>query len=60
MNGGVAKADLGPENVEAVKTGFVNLQAHIENIRKFGVPAVVALNRFATDTDAELQAVLDG
>ncbi len=60
MNGGVAKADLGPENVEAVKTGFVNLQAHIENMRKFGVPAVVALNRFSTNTDAELQAVLDG
>jgi formate--tetrahydrofolate ligase len=60
MNGGVAKSDLGPENVEAVKAGFVNLKAHIENVRKFGVPVVVALNRFATDTEAEIAAIIDG
>lgn len=60
MNGGVAKNDLGSENVDAVKTGFVNLQAHVENVRKFGVPPVVALNRFATDTQAEITAILDG
>jgi formate--tetrahydrofolate ligase len=57
MNGGVAKSDLGPENVEAVASGAVNLQGHIENVRKFGVPPVVALNRFATDSDAEIEAV---
>ncbi len=60
MNGGVSKNDLKTENVDAVKRGFVNLQAHIENVRKFGVPPVVALNRFATDSDAEVAAVLDG
>jgi formate--tetrahydrofolate ligase len=60
MNGGVAKSDLGPENVEAVKAGFVNLKAHIENVRKFGVPVVVALNRFATDTESEIAAIIDG
>ena len=57
MNGGIAKSDLGPENVEAVAAGAVNLQGHIENVRKFGVPPIVALNRFATDTDAEIAAV---
>ena len=57
MNGGIAKADLGPENVEAVRNGAVNLQGHIENVRKFGVPAIVALNRFVTDTEAEIAAV---
>jgi len=57
MNGGVAKSDLGPENVAAVTAGAVNLQGHIENVGKFGVPAVVALNRFATDSDAEIAAV---
>ena len=60
MNGGVAKSDLAQENVEAVQTGFANLAGHIENVRKFGVPPVVAVNRFATDTDAELQAMIDG
>ncbi len=60
MNGGVAKDALGPENVDAVKRGFANLKAHIENVRKFGVPPVVALNRFASDSEAEVQAVLDG
>jgi len=60
MNGGVAKDALGTENVDAVRRGFVNLQAHIENVRKFGVPPVVALNRFATDTPAEMDVILDG
>jgi formate--tetrahydrofolate ligase len=60
MNGGVGKSDLVPENVEAVRKGFTNLKGHVENIRKFGVPPVVALNRFATDTDAEMQVILDG
>ncbi|MDG1208940.1 MAG: formate--tetrahydrofolate ligase, partial [Paracoccaceae bacterium] len=57
MNGGVAKADLGEENVDAVKSGCANLGQHIENIAKFGVPAVVAINHFVTDTDAEVAAV---
>lgn len=60
MNGGVAKSDLAAENVEAVRTGFANLAGHIENVAKFGVPAVVAINRFATDTDAEVQVLIDG
>jgi formate--tetrahydrofolate ligase len=59
MNGGVAKADLGTENVEAVKAGCPNLGRHIENMKKFGVPAVVGINHFVTDTDAEVQAVMD-
>ena len=59
MNGGVAKNDLGAENVDAVKAGCPNLGRHIENIKKFGVPAVVAINHFVTDTDAEVQAVKD-
>jgi formate--tetrahydrofolate ligase len=59
MNGGVAKADLGPENVEAVKAGCPNLGRHIENLKGFGVPVVVAINHFVTDTDAEVQAVKD-
>ena len=58
-NGGVPKADLNEENVEALKAGIVNLKAHVENMRKFGVPAVVAINRFPSDTEAELQ-VIDG
>ena len=57
MNGGVAKADLGSENVEAVKAGCPNLGRHIENLKSFGVPVVVAINHFVTDTDAEVQAV---
>ncbi|MFT4728562.1 MAG: formate--tetrahydrofolate ligase [Granulosicoccus sp.] len=57
MNGGVAKEDLGPENVEAVRKGCPNLGRHIENIKSFGVPAVVAINHFVTDTDAEVAAV---
>ena len=59
MNGGVAKADLGTENVEAVKAGCPNLGRHIENMRKYGVPAVVGINHFVTDTDAEVQAIKD-
>ena len=57
MNGGVAKADLGGEDVAAVERGGANLARHIENVRRFGVPVVVAINRFPTDTDAELAAV---
>ena len=52
-NGGVAKKDLNEENLEALKKGIVNLEKHIENIQKFGVPVVVTLNSFVTDTDAE-------
>ena len=59
MNGGVAKADLGSENVGAVKAGCANLGRHIENLKKFGVPAVVGINHFVTDTDAEVQAIKD-
>lgn len=59
MNGGVAKADLGAENVEAVVAGCPNLGRHIENVKAFGVPVVVAVNHFVTDTDAEVQAIRD-
>jgi formate--tetrahydrofolate ligase len=59
MNGGVAKADLGTENVAAVQAGCPNLGRHIENLKSFGVPVVVAINHFVTDTDAEVQAVKD-
>lgn len=57
MNGGVARNDLGEENVGAVEAGCANLGRHIENMRNFGVPAVVAINHFTTDTDAEIAAV---
>ena len=57
MNGGVAKADLGQENVLAVKKGCDNLGRHIANLKSFGVPVVVAINHFVTDTDAEVAAV---
>ena len=57
MNGGVAKADLGAENVDAVNGGCANLGRHIENVKSFGVPVVVAINHFVTDTDAEVAAV---
>ena len=57
MNGGVAKADLGAENVEAVKKGCPNLGRHIENLKSFGVPVVVAINHFVTDTEAEVEAI---
>ncbi|MBM2574743.1 formate--tetrahydrofolate ligase [Jannaschia sp. Os4] len=59
MNGGVAKADLGAENVDAVRKGCANLGRHIENLKSFGVPVVVAINHFVTDTDAEVQAIRD-
>jgi formate--tetrahydrofolate ligase len=57
MNGGVAKADLGAENVEAVRAGCANLGRHVENVKKFGVPVVVGINHFAGDTEAEIAAV---
>ena len=59
MNGGVAKADLGAENVAAVRAGCPNLGRHIGNVKSFGVPVVVAINHFAGDTGAEVQAVRD-
>jgi formate--tetrahydrofolate ligase len=59
MNGGVAKADLGTENVAAVQAGCPNLGRHVENVKGFGVPVVVAINHFVTDTEAEIQAVKD-
>ena len=57
MNGGVTKDALTEENVEAVRAGFANLKRHVENIRKFGIPAVVAINEFITDTEAEIAAL---
>ncbi len=57
MHGGVAKEELGKENVEAVKKGASNLARHIQNVKKFGVQIVVALNRFRADTDAEIKAI---
>jgi formate--tetrahydrofolate ligase len=57
MHGGVAKEDLGKENVEALKKGIANLARHIENVQSFGIPPVVAINRFSADTDAELAAL---
>jgi hypothetical protein len=57
MNGGVAKADLGAENVEAVQKGCANLGRHIRNVKGFGVPVVVGINHFAGDTEAEIAAV---
>jgi formate--tetrahydrofolate ligase len=57
MNGGVKKEDLGAENVEALKKGCANLGRHIENMKQFGVPAVVAINHFVKDTEAELAAL---
>ncbi len=59
MHGGVAKDDLGKENVQAVKDGCTNLERHIENVQSFGVPVVVAINRFSADTEAEMKAVTD-
>ncbi len=57
MHGGVGKDDLGKENVDAVRKGAANLARHINNVKSFGVPVVVAINQFVTDTDAELTAV---
>ncbi len=56
-NGGVAKADLGTENLDALKAGIVNLEKHIENLQKFGVPVIVTLNSFITDTEAEISYI---
>ena len=58
-NGGIPKAELAEENVEALKKGIVNLKAHVENMRGYGVPVVVAINRFHTDTEAELKVIDD-
>ncbi len=58
-NGGVQKAELAAENIEALKKGIVNLKAHVENMGKFGVPVVVAINRFGTDTAGEIQVIDD-
>ncbi|WP_432408232.1 formate--tetrahydrofolate ligase [Wukongibacter sp. M2B1] len=58
-HGGVSKADLGEENLEALAKGFGNLEKHIENVKKFGVPVVVALNEFPTDTEDELRFLED-
>ena len=58
MHGGVGRRDLKAENLEALRAGLPNLEAHAANIRKFGVPLVVAVNRFPTDTDAEVDAVM--
>lgn len=56
-NGGVPKAELSRENTVALKNGIVNLETHIENMRKYGLPVVVAINRFATDTEAEIETI---
>lgn len=58
-NGGVPKTELSAENVPALEKGVENLRAHVENMRKYGVPVVVAINRFGTDTDAELKVIDD-
>jgi formate--tetrahydrofolate ligase len=57
MNGGVAKADLGTPDVDAVRRGGVNLARHVENVRQFGVPVIVAINKFGTDTETELDVI---
>ncbi len=59
MHGGVARDALGPENVAAVRRGVVNLQRHVENLAKFGLPVVVAVNHFTSDTEAEFDAIRD-
>ena len=59
MNGGVAKDNLAEENLEALKAGSANLLRHLDNVAKYGVPAVVAINRFPTDTEAELELLRD-
>jgi len=60
MHGGIARNALGPENVEAVKKGLANLARHVENLGKFGLPVVVAVNHFTSDTEAEFAAIKDG
>ena len=59
MHGGVKKTELAAENISALEKGFENLKKHIENIKKFGIPAVVAINKFSTDTDAEIAKLLE-
>ena len=59
MHGGVAKDDLKNENVEALKKGLVNLQRHVENVKKFGLPVAIAVNHFIKDTDKEVKALID-
>lgn len=59
MHGGVAKADLAKENVEALSKGFANLKKHVETIQSFGLPLVVAINKFISDTDLEVKELLD-
>ena len=59
MHGGVAKDDLKNENVEALKKGLVNLERHIQNVKKFGLPVAVAVNHFIKDTDNEVKALID-
>ena len=59
MHGGVAKDDLKNENVEALKKGLVNLERHIENVKKFGLPVAIAVNHFIKDTDSEVKALID-
>ena len=58
-NGGVAKTDLAEENIAALEKGIVNLEKHIENVKKFGLPLVVAINRFPQDSEKELQWIAD-
>ena len=58
MHGGVSRNDLGLENVQAVKSGIENLKRHVQNVNKFGVPAIVAINRFSNDTDDEIAAIV--
>ncbi|MGH7497642.1 MAG: formate--tetrahydrofolate ligase [Gemmatimonadales bacterium] len=59
MHGGVKKENLGQPDVDALKRGMVNLEAHVKNVQKFGVPAIVALNRFTSDSEEEIRTVLD-
>ena len=59
MHGGVARADLGKENLDALRTGAANLERHIENVRRFGVPVMVGINRFNSDTDKEVALLRD-
>jgi formate--tetrahydrofolate ligase len=59
MHGGIARDALGPENVAAVKRGIANLQRHVENLQKFGLPVVVGVNHFNSDTEAEFEAIRD-
>ncbi|MDK1387236.1 formate--tetrahydrofolate ligase [Sinorhizobium sp. 8-89] len=59
MNGGVKKDDLGKENIDALRKGCANLGRHVQNVKKFGVPVLVAINHFTSDTDAEIQVIKD-